>query len=285
MCKLFIHDIKEGIIKNKRFAIVIIWFIILSAYILIFPLSTINAKEITLFDMLLYFYKGEDPMLNATLNNEPIVFPLFWMINFLLILFVVADYMYDDISGFGIQYIVRIKRRSMWWISKCIFCMGACIAFFAICVVVSMLVTLCIGGKPFEFTNSDALLNNIANEMNYYTMNLKNDIDLSTYNLIICEIMVPFMVSWAVCQIQMTLTLFFKPIVSFVVNCGLILISAYVQNIVPGLFISWGMTLHNSNFICEGFNTSECIVCCIVAIAIAIILGMLKFKKYNFVEG
>ncbi len=284
MYKLIFHDIKEGIIKNKRFIAVLLWFITFSVYALLFPLYSINHKDITSFDLLLYFYKGEDPMFDAVLTGEPFEFPIFWMMNFILLLFVVMHYMYNDLNGFGIQYIVRIKKRITWWISKCIWCFCSCFIFFFICVLVAFAVTVLIGGKTFDFTNSYSLMEKLANDMNYYCMKFWGDMEVSTGQVIMCELVVPFMVSWAVCQIQMTLTLFLKPTVSFIVNCAFILVSAYIQNYIPGLFISCGMTLHNINFVYEGFSTSYCVLSCFIAIFISFLIGAIKFKKYNFVE-
>ncbi len=280
MYRMILHDLKNGVIKNKRFIVVLLWFIADGIFTILFPLAATNHDEITSLDLILYFYKGEDPMV----NSNSVVFPLFWIMNFIIILFVIMHYMYDDMYGFGIQYITRIKKRITWWISKCIWCFCACAFFFAICICTAIIVTLFIGGRPFDFTNSHEMLEYLVGKMEYYSMNLGNDINLSWQQLFVCDIVVPFMVSWAVCQLQMTLTLFLKPIVSFVINCGIIIFSAYFQNYIPGLIISYGMSLHNSNFINNGFKSADCIWGCLIIIIIAIILGAFKFKKYNFVE-
>jgi len=276
-------DIKVGIVSNKWFIIVPIWF----AFHTIYLLNTLNAYTIdfapTTFDFLLLYFKGADPILSLIMMNEPIQFPLLWITNYIILLCCTVHYPSRDLYGFGIQIIARLKKCKTWWFSKCIWCAICCVIYFVICLLVAYLSSLYFGNVTDHVSNTMPLIEKLSQEVNAYSFKLYDQVELSNSSLILYEFVLPFLVGWGLCQLQMTLSLFMKPVLSFTCVCMLLLLSTYTHKYFLINFPCFGMSLHNPNIMVDGYTTIVGISSCLLIIFASIIIGKARLEHFDFI--
>lgn len=85
------------------------------------------------------------------------------------------------------------------------------------------------------------------------------------------------MLSVAICQIQMALGLWLKPIYSFMVMCMVLLLSAYFQS----LFVigNYAMLIRHSWINEDGIDCKAALPAMCLIIFITVIVGVIRFKS------
>lgn len=137
---------------------------------------------------------------------------------FVMILFVTLSYPMNNLCGFGNKLLIKGKSRVKWWLSKCIWNLLCNIIFFGI------IFTLILSLQYKRHTVRNAGKYRYAD----CSFNLGADTSLKPDAIMpVGDIVMVFMLSVAICQIQMALGLWLKPIYSFMVMCMVLLLSAY----------------------------------------------------------
>ena len=272
---LISYDLKNEIINNKRF-IVIPFFTILECMIAEMNITSVKKSfsinnNISFFDLFSSVFKGCDPLSRSLSDWVPI--PYLWLSVFIFAMFIVFDYMYNDISQFGLQIISR-AGRSKWWLSKCISCIITLTSFYTI-LIFTIIIFSMIRGFSLLSENSE-IINTIANDSMY--LKFKNPEGISVYHIII-SLLAPLLVMCATGIIQMTMSLFIKPAYSFILMLGVMLSGVFFES--TAAYPRCGMILMSDVFFIDGYSTIKGVFLCIFLMFFFSITGVLCIKKYD----
>ncbi len=277
--KLLLCDIREGIIKNKRYLIVPVLslFQCMNAALGFNAIENFNGTKNppTLFDLMAEIFHGCDPVLKMAEKEDAISIPYFWIAIFVFIVFVSFDYMHNDLTQFGIQVITRAKKRSTWWASKCMWCVASsiwCYILFLATAVAFCFVCGYEAGLSYnpEFLDSIASRSKVCIYMGLPELGIVKRL---------CMLFAPMLVICALNMLQMVTCLFFKPMYGYLAMVGIVL--AGIITDVPVAFSRLSMTTMYDWFLDGGYPAETGIIICLAIILGTIITGTLYFRKYD----
>ncbi|SHH70975.1 hypothetical protein SAMN02745196_01142 [Clostridium collagenovorans DSM 3089] len=281
--KLFKFDIKNGLLKNKVLlsASLIIPIILCIDYIIKVKGITFG-QEVTLSfaDYYMYIFGGvkegvvfgmKDYIPSPTTN---FIMPIMWSIVFITLFYGTLNYPFNDMSGIGKQILIRTKGRISWWISKCIWNLICCLFFFSIILGVIWIFCLITGAEISGKINVQ-LLNSVYNTK-------IEEIDGNNILMPVYMFVLPIIVTSAISIMQMTISLFIKPIFSFLVTVVLLVFSAYVLS--PCLIGNFLILIRFDYIVANGLNFYMGIFVSIFVIVCSIIIGVLKFRHYDIIN-
>ena len=275
--KLLICDTKEGIFKNKRFmsAPLISIFVCMSAHInIVFYKDMLDGTTApTIFNLLLQSFRGCDPLSKIREMHAPI--PYMWLAIFIFSLFTVFDYAYDDISNFGMQIISRTGNRVSWWYSKCLWAVLSGVYYYTLFIITSIIFTL-FNEYNVSFRDNIILSDLLGNCSVYYTYKgaeTVKGIDLLMF------IISPLAVICTLNVLQMTISLIIKPIYSFFLSLGILLLSAFVDWVIA--FPRTAMLPFTSHYQMNGYNMKIGLLICGIVLILSVMVGRIWFKRYD----
>ena len=209
--KILSFDIRDGILKNKAM-------FLCPAVIALFALvdfsnrlnrlesrQIVKESAVSFGDCWLYLYGGMKEYIPAP--GSPFLFPVIWIILFVTIPFLLLNYPMKDMRGFGQQVVARAGGRTVWWVSKCCWSILATVLYhlFLLTPVVLFCLIQRIPLSPHVDRDLLSAAYNIGAEM---VQKPSLSIPLSVFVL-------PLVVSAAMNLVQTTLSLFIRPILSF----------------------------------------------------------------------
>lgn len=275
--KILLCDIREGTLKNKRFiaAPLIALFVCMMAHTRIgfFSDSFEPGIKPTLFNLLIEAFRGSNPLSKIREMHAPI--PYIWLSIFIFSMFTVFDYAHDDISNFGMQIISRTGKRASWWSSKCIWVMLSGVYYYGL-FLLAMLGFAAINGYSMSFKDNTIFSDLLANCSAYYTY--KNIEEVCGMELLLF-ILSPLIVICALNIFQMMLSLFIKPVYSFFLTLGLLLLSAFVD--WSAAFPRTAMMTFSSHYQQNGYSIKIGCIVCIAVIMVSVIIGRIWFNRYD----
>ncbi|MCD7811586.1 MAG: hypothetical protein LUG91_07020 [Ruminococcus sp.] len=275
--KMVLCDIKEGTLKNKRFiaAPLVALFVLLVAQMRIDSFLSAFSIDVTptLFNLLIDAFRGCDPL--SKIMEMHASLPYIWTSIFIFSTFTIYDYAYDDISNFGMQIILRTGRRSSWWHSKCIWVILSGVYYYAL-FLLTLIVFAAANGYSMTFKDNTLLSDLLANSSCYYTF--KNTEEVKGIELLIF-ILSPLIVICTLNIFQMTLSLFIKPLYSFFVTLGVLLLTDFVDWTV--IFPRSAMMTFSEHYQQGGYDINSGWIVCIVVIAVSVITGGIWFRRYD----
>lgn len=276
MWKMLCYDIKNGCIKNLKLLLFPIIFETVVLFMLWQKMNSYAQYGIStqkhMGDVLLYNFGG---MKKYELSMENVFqFPVTWILLFVMILFATLSYPMNNLCGFGNKLLVKGKSRVKWWLSKCIWNLLCNMIFFGIIFILILAFCSISGIQSGMQVNTD---------MQTVLFNLGADTSLKPHAIMpVGDIVMVFMLSVAICQIQMALGLWLKPIYSFMVMCMVLLLSAYFQS----LFVigNYAMLIRHSWINEDGIDCKAALPAMCLIIFITVIVGVIRFKKYNIIQ-
>lgn len=262
--KLVMHDLKNGVVRSyKKYCIVACAFLIFC-----FDLQTrLHDVVGTLGDYLLYPFAGMEEYVPRP--GEPFTFPVIWMLIYLFLAMMTLYYPYNDLNGFGRSVLVHSGKRSVWWYSKCIWNMVSVLMFFVTALIVILM---------FCLFRGISLTLVISSEMEGV---LKLSSDTLPTNISLQVLLLPILVLISLCLLQMTLSLFIKPLFSFCVIVTLLLASAYY--FTPFMIGNYAMPLRNADAIANGFHVLPGVGFSIILAIVSMMIGQFFFQKHDIV--
>ena len=141
--KLILSDIREGILRNKRYILVPILclFECMSADINLNMFKAYGGikSPTTFLDLIAELFHGCDPITKAPDPSTVIALPYFWIALFVFAVFINFDYMHNDLTQFGIQVLTRSRKRGAWWGAKCVWCIASGVWFYVLFLLTALL--------------------------------------------------------------------------------------------------------------------------------------------------
>lgn len=268
-------DIKNGIGKNC-----FLWLSsgILATAVFVDAFSRIDAieripelgiKEVSFGDILFYAYGGMARYVPSP--DKRFEFPIIWLVIFVTVAFLTMNYPTKNLMGIGSQILVRTGGHSMWWRSKCIWNV-LLTGIYHMLFIVLLAVFSVICGIPLNLQIHTELIRHLF------------ELDLSVWLIdrtwiSVGMILLPILISVALNLLEMVLSLFMKPIFSFLVISVTLIASAYL--FVPWMIGNYAMLLRYSWIVEDGFKYHEGFAIAGIMIVCLGVIGHIRFKHYD----
>jgi len=280
---IFRYDIRYGLIsKPQRFIVITLFsvFLFITFTFNIFHLfvhevngiSDINSLSLSYGDVILQQLGAHLPALDASVV-ESFAVPTQWLLMHILICYFSLNYLSEDLLHGGIQVISRAKSKKLWWASKCLWNISTvCSCYF---VGYGILYALCIlTGKDGSFTLNPFVFKIVFSEI--LPNQTKTSCDLFLY---LC--LLPTIVGITVNLLQMTLTLYVKPVFAFVASCVYFISGLYYAN--PLMLSNYAMPVRSRAIGIYSFDFLTGVFLCVTFSFIAILVGShrIRLKDIN----
>ncbi len=273
LCKGIGYDVKEYVLKNRRLILIPVLFWAYCCYIRIQVFNMDSTIQGTFLDYIFYSLKGCDPLLKST----DVDFPIFWLAGMFLSLFITTGFVQKDMSGFGLQVMVRENSRKQWWVSKCV--TSVLLSFLYVVIAVLTIFLFClINNVDISLQGTEAVIEQVL-KSDWFEARM--DIQLGSIESIVALAILPFLVIAALNALQQLLSLLIDPVISFViVNCYSLL-AVYTE--VPISLAGYAMLNHNNCYVYDGLETVVGVIICLIVIVFSAFLGYFVFRKKDVI--
>lgn len=263
--KLYLHDIRCGVFR---------WRYLVAA--LLFSLSGLHfwdilrfeSEKATWMDFMIYIFKGSETFNLST--SEQLKLPISWIMVIGGCLFLNLDYFLNDMTATGQQILFRCNSRKGWFISKCVWIILSCIFYYGIGMIATLLLTISVGGDL-------SMVNNPVLTQGLYL--LSEPIELTSCEGICIGIILPLLTIIALCMMQMTLSLFVKPIFGFLTCICSLVLAVYVNS--PFIIGNGAMTLRTALQSEGNMDLLAAGITCIGVTGLSIVIGTLRFSSMD----
>lgn len=273
--KLVRYDFKNGIIRAYRHFLVLagITAIFCTDYCIRFVgVQKESAISLDIFtsDLFFYIFSG----LKVFNENEKRNFniPAIWLLIMAVLFYFILNYAFKDLNGFGKHILINSKSRKLWLISKYVwifeFLTFAYFVIIAVCCIFGLIFKM-----DFSLSVSPTAQKIALNESFFSTHNQEINYGMNIF--------MPYITLIALGIFQLTTTLIFKPMLSYILSFIQLITSTFVVSaFIPG---NYTMFLRIIPFAESGFDISECLICSAVIIVFSISVGLSVFKRYNII--
>lgn len=206
--------------------------------------------------------------------------PITWLSVQLFIAYLIGDYINQDMTVYGLQYIIRSKHKYYWFIGKITYCIMNVFLFYTIGYIVVMLFSLFFGTMSFEF-HFDVCAG-VAET---------NILGLNHTDLLLGITVLPILTSIVLSIGQSVLSLFVKPIYSII---GIVIyVSASAYYFSYALIGNYAMIVRSQKVVANhpffamnytGIDPKYAIIMECGIICVLYIVGILALRKYDYIE-
>lgn len=281
--KLYRYDLRQGLLAKPMKWLIIC---LLSAFFFfcfcldvfhtffyeVDGFSGINTLGLSFGDSVLTQTGGILPP-NAANGAESFTFPIKWLFLHALILYFTLAYTSDDLTRCGMQVMTRTGSKTRWWLSKCLWNTTAVASYYAI-FMAGLFVLSALTGKVMSMTlNEMVFAANFAERLPTWVA--------SGTDMFIALCVMPCVVGIALNLAQMTLTLYVKPMIAFLIICAYLMAGVFYVH--PALLSNYALTVRSK---AVGFyaltNTGGLILCGVVALT-SVIVGCVRMQKMDLI--
>lgn len=264
--KLLRHDLRCGLFR---------WRYLFAAALLSIPLLVFASEQRfdgvygSWMDNMLFLFQGKYPPMRLE-QGERFELPVMWLLAVGGCLFMNLDYLLKDLTREGQQVIIRSGKRMGWYLSKCVWNVCSCVLYCAVAALTALVFTLINGGAVTARNNPDI-------SFLLFGFVLTEQLELSAWEGLLVGMLVPMLTVAAFSMLEMTLCLLVKPIVSFLITVGLLVLSVYWCS--PFALGNGAMTMRSSLVAGQdGVSWEASIVLAVAVIAASAIIGTLRFR-------
>lgn len=228
-------------------------------------------QSITITNFLFYFFQGKEPFMPNQENK--FIFPVVWILIFLYAAYITLEYPFRNLMEHGMQVIIRVKNKKIWWLSKCFWVFASTLLYFVVLYLV--LLILCL------ICNIDISLG-YANYINENILYMQFSSPISTVQVMMLICVLPIMTSLSVNLIQLCLGLFMKRIYSFFITAIILFTSSYFQSVVAiGNF-----AMVKRSILCnpKGMTMQQGVIVNGGLIILAVMVGFLYINKLDIIK-
>lgn len=277
--KLLWFDIRNGIVRKPMLFAIPAIISIISCIDLTNRISSLNELHYfetqikgSFADYMMYLYGGMDQYVPAQGNS--FVFPVRWTVVVLTILFLTLNYPYKDMQSFGQQILIRTQGRAAWWLSKCGWNILNVLIYHSIFFGTTLLFCGAVQGSFSQEINKS---------LQYVAFRVDIPPALSDDTLWpFVMLILPVFVSLGINLLQMTLSLFIKPMFSFFAVAFWMISSAYLTS--SFLIGNYAMTMRYQMVMKGGVGMPAGIIGSIALIILSVGIGMLRFHTYDILN-
>lgn len=252
---LFVYDMRYGFWSNRfkwlfALAIQLYFCFIMDAY----P---------GFLDQITGFFRGLPEYHLSETGTFELPFP--WLIFHVYLLFLVGFYPVTDLSYSGGQTLIRAGNRKYWLYSKLAWTFITVLSYYLMLAVVSFTCSVFTGGLEGSATYIQ------------YVIGLDFE-NISTIDILTYWWIMPMLTSFAICTVEVILSLFIDPVLSFLTMFSVLIASVFWMT--PLLLGNFSMLLR-TDFISrnQSISFSNCLVRSFLTICIACIGGTNAFNR------
>lgn len=270
LLKMLKYDVKHGVI-NGLHKFLICFFITIPQLVAFksflddgFAQEMLKTKG-TLGDFLLYITRGD---IIYVFDTESVFnVPVAWLSFQIGISYLIAYFAADDLDSFAKNVLIKAKSRSVWWVSKCLWCVLYIVAFY--CVSATFILGYCIfKGIDLSVKPSAELMLKLYGQ---------NAVNTKMWLFIFIAVGLPMLANIAIALVQLLLSLAINPVVSFATVCSLYIISAYYTNeLLIGNFTMWQRSYY---IVKQGVGSDIGFLLCLIIILITLLVGDIYINK------
>lgn len=269
-------DLNRGIVKRKYLYITALLVIVFLGIVTIMAATRKNASgryqgSVSLGDVMLLFYRGSK-IVSPDSGNAFYISEQYLFLS-LCIAFLVGNYVSKDISGVGLQVIIRCESIKQWFFSKIVWCFVNSI-MINLAVIITLTVLCFISGWELSFGIHEEflLLFGFGKILTTITMG----------KIVLLVVIIPLLSTMAVIIVQMVMSLVLSPVIALLIVMTETVAAIFSRS---GLLLSNGlMCIRNSYFYMKGTNSLEMIICAIIEIAIALAAGYIYLNKMDMLS-
>lgn len=244
--RIFALDVRRSLLgKRKRFSVALLFFVLVTfACKISFSNAYLQSPELTPFatptlgDFLLYAFGGCDLYIFDL--DRPFAIPFQWLLLILLAIYINFDLTEESSAGLNVQLLLRAGDKKQYWLSKILCITISTSLYFMLGVIVTLGCGSALGG-----VSSLEIDNLILNVMNLSSMVPRE----ATSPAFIPTLLMVWFAILTITLLQQLISLFIKPIGSFLVIAVFLFLSAYFMK--PFFFGNYAMIIRNA-LLCEG---------------------------------
>ena len=216
-------------------------------------------------DLALYIFGGMKKFIPTPGAVFP--FPTVWLLVMALACFSSLWYPLEDLYGFGKTLLTACQSRSRWYLAKALWCGVTVTLYYLLGWAVMPLGCWIIGGR---FTWS----------ISPYMMELMEVTDVASavenWQLTLQLTVLPWLVTVALSQLQLCLSLWMQPVLGWIVSIVVLLSSAYYAT--PFLLGNYAMVLRDQQVLAGGVDGRAGIAYCLGVVLLSVLAGLISFK-------
>lgn len=244
--RIFALDVRRSLLGRwKRFSVALLFFVLVTfACKISFSNAYLQSPELTPFatptlgDFLLYAFGGCDLYIFDL--DRPFAIPFQWLLLILLVIYINFDLTEESSAGVNVQLLLRAGDKKQYWLSKILCITISTSLYFMLGVIVTLGCGSALGG-----VSSLEIDNLILNVMNLSSMVPRE----ATSPAFIPTLLMVWFAILTITLLQQLISLFIKPIGSFLVMAVFLFLSAYFMK--PFFFGNYAMIIRNA-LLCEG---------------------------------
>lgn len=244
--RIFALDVRRSLLGRwKRFSVALLFFVLVTfACKISFSNAYLQSPELTPFatptlgDFLLYAFGGCDLYIFDL--DRPFAIPFQWLLLILLAIYINFDLTEESSAGVNVQLLLRAGDKKQYWLSKILCITISTSLYFMLGVIMTLGCGSALGG-----VSSLEIDNLILNVMNLSSMVPRE----ATGPAFIPTLLMVWFAILTITLLQQLISLFIKPIGSFLVMAVFLFLSAYFMK--PFFFGNYAMMIRNA-LLCEG---------------------------------
>ena len=273
-------ELKQGIVRR--------WYL----YILPFALGAVSTavflnryalleawtgelREASFGDCFAYIFRGMQEYIPN--QHQPFEVPVLFLLINILLAVLIGGYAAGELHGTGLNKLVRCRRRSDWWICKCIWNVISVLGYYAALIAGAVTAAFFVSVKP----DGAAFFSGIAphKEVVVKLLFCENPDKLNEKMLCCMVFVLPVLTSMAVSLFQMTIEFILQPWVSFMVLMANCVFSAFFMK---GCWLGNYMMLYRMKPVnANGVDWQTGILINLLVIAASITAGVFLFGRYD----
>ncbi len=264
--RIIVYDLKKGLFRWRYLTICIVFAL---PCLLLYNNAIVLHTKTTFLDYVINYFTGVQPIKLLGNTKEHIV-PMTWLLIMGSSLLLNLDYLLGDLTKEGQQIICRCSNRRGWFLSKCLWNIASCVVFFCAGLIVALLFAVLSGGT--------ISINNTP-ELTQFKFQYPQEVIIDGANAIRIVLIDPLITIIAINLMQMTLSLYIKPIYSYLTCIAQLLLSIYYQS---PLVIGSGAMVIRGNLLKEsGFGNIWIIIFAMFVALASIVLGLMRIKRFD----
>jgi hypothetical protein len=276
------YDLRFGIFESMKkylFAVLLAAFIFVGLTVdarVLASLLTDNPDNvfklpISFADVILIELGANLPVALKSAGITGFTFPTMWFLLNIIPCYLTLSYATQDLSSGGIQVITRLHSKSRWWISKCVLSIAAVCIYYII--IYAVLALLCLA-SGFD-------LSLIPDETIFSTEFMVTFVaaEVTSLQMFSALCLMPCIISAVLCLVQMTLTLFMKPVFAYMIICAYL--TAAVLCVSPLFIANYAMPLRSAAIGVYNFDFASGLLCSAAVALAAIIIGRFRIVKMD----
>lgn len=265
------YDLKNGIIQRAVWLLlpVIIFSIVL---VRIASYAEFDAYSMNFGKCVFIALAGD---ISIELAGRYFSIPTQWLIIQIGCVLFTLEYPLRDLNLFGRQIIIRCGKRYKWWLSKCVWCVMSVLIYWLVGILI-MSAFCIIKHFPLSLAIDSETAASILTDFN---TDFKSFESGKAFWLLI---LVPIIMSAALCMIQMLVSLLKNEIAALCISVFIIVWSMCSLN--PIAFLNYAMFQRISLFYNDGVNVYAGFTAALAIIVCIIILGVYAFNRMDILE-